>query len=83
MSVNPSRFHISAAWDAEAEVWTATSEDIPGLVTEADTLDALKAKLQVMVPELLVLNDVIDEHNARAIELDILSQRRERIRVMA
>ncbi|MEO1134012.1 MAG: DUF1902 domain-containing protein [Cyanobacteria bacterium J06639_1] len=83
MSANPSRFHVSAVWDAEAEVWTATSENIPGLVTEADTLDALTAKLQVVVPDLLVLNDVLDEHSARAIELDILSQRRERVQVTA
>lgn len=48
---------IRAEWDAEAGVWVATSDDVPGLVTEAPTLEALSAKLEVMVPELLQLND--------------------------
>jgi hypothetical protein len=31
--------HIFADWDAEAGVWTATSDDVPGLAIEAETLD--------------------------------------------
>ena len=49
-------YFIHAEWDAEAAVWVATSNDVPGLVTEAETLEALAAKLRVMVPELLALN---------------------------
>ncbi len=37
-------------WDAEA------SSDVPGLATEAHTLDALKARLDVFIPELLAAN---------------------------
>jgi predicted RNase H-like HicB family nuclease len=48
---------VVAEWDDEAHVWVASSEDVPGLVTEAETLEALAAKLAVMVPELLELND--------------------------
>src|ERR1051326_2240246 len=44
---------IHAFWDAEAEVWSAEAENLPGLVTEADSIDALMDKLRVMVPELL------------------------------
>lgn len=51
-----SEYLIHASWDAEAKVWVATSDDVPGLVTEADTLEALDSKLQVMVPELLAAN---------------------------
>lgn len=51
---------IRAEWDAEAGVWVATSDDVPGLATEADTLDALSAKLDVMVPELLDANGYPD-----------------------
>lgn len=29
-------FAIKAFWDPEAEVWVATSDDVPGLATEAD-----------------------------------------------
>jgi hypothetical protein len=43
-------------WDDEAGVWVAESEDVPGLVTEAPTIERLVAKLQVMIPELLELN---------------------------
>ena len=49
---------VLADWDAEAGVWVATSEDIPGLATESDTLEALSEKLQHLVPELLHANGV-------------------------
>lgn len=52
------QFHVRASWDSEARVWFASSDDVPGLATEADNLDALEAKLQVMVPELLEANGV-------------------------
>lgn len=51
---------IRAEWDAEANVWVATSDDVPGLATEADTIEALSAKLDVMVPELLDANGYPD-----------------------
>ena len=38
---------------AEAEVWSAEAQNLPGLVTEAETPEALMEKLRVMVPELL------------------------------
>ena len=41
---------MHAVWDAEAEVWSAEAENLPGLVTEADTPEALMSKLRVMVP---------------------------------
>ena len=47
------RYVVTAVWDDEAEVWVATSDDVPGLVTEAATLDALYARVIAVVPELL------------------------------
>ena len=47
---------IRAEWDEEAMVWVATSDDVPGLVTEAVTMEALIEKLKVMIPELLMAN---------------------------
>lgn len=44
---------VIAEWDDEAEVWVATSEDIPGLVTEAATLDELLKRVLAVAPELL------------------------------
>jgi hypothetical protein len=43
---------IEANWDEEARVWVAVSEGI-GLVTEADTIEALRAKLPGMIRDLL------------------------------
>ncbi|MEW6728331.1 MAG: DUF1902 domain-containing protein [Pseudomonadota bacterium] len=48
---------VRAEWDDEARVWVATSDDVPGLATEADTLEALAVKLETMIPELLDAND--------------------------
>jgi len=53
------RFTILATWDAEAGVWVATSEEVLGLATEADTIPALVEKLERMLPELLVENGQI------------------------
>jgi predicted RNase H-like HicB family nuclease len=50
---------INAMWDADAAVWVATSEDVPGLVTESKTFEALLKKLRTLVPELLELNDAM------------------------
>ncbi len=51
-------FDIRAFWDEEARVWVATSEEVPGLVTEADTIEKLVEKLKVLIPELLEANGV-------------------------
>ena len=46
--------HVTTAVsDDEVDVWVATSEDVPGLVTEAPSLNELMAKLKLMIPELL------------------------------
>jgi predicted RNase H-like HicB family nuclease len=47
---------VRADWDPEAEVFVATSDDVPGLVAEAATPAELSRKLAVLVPELLELN---------------------------
>ena len=48
-------YTVQAAWDDEAKVWVAESEDVPGLATEAASPEALLNKLRVLVPELLDL----------------------------
>ena len=52
---------VNARWDPAAEVWSADSDDIPGLATEAESVEALMQKLKVMVPELLEINGWPDE----------------------
>ena len=49
---------VSATWDAEAKVWIAESDSVPGLATGADTLEELVEKLKVAIPELLAENGV-------------------------
>src|SRR5436853_7614729 len=44
---------IQARWDGEASVWLATSEDVPGLVVEADTWPAMINEVQLVLPQLL------------------------------
>jgi predicted RNase H-like HicB family nuclease len=44
---------VRATWDPEARVWVAESSDVPGLVTEADTIPALEAKLPNLIRDLL------------------------------
>jgi hypothetical protein len=47
---------VNAEWDEEAEVWVATSDDVPGLVAEEETLEALDREVRLLMPELLELN---------------------------
>lgn len=62
-------YHVEAVWDPEAGVWVAESEDVPGLVTEADTIEVLTDKLRVMVPELLEANEVVPSGSTVSFEL--------------
>jgi hypothetical protein len=49
-------YEVQARWDSEAGVWVAESDDIPGLVAEAESMNALVEKVRVLVPELFELN---------------------------
>ena len=52
-------YNVQTMWDPEAGVLVATSDDVPGLVTEAADDKSLIAKLRVMVPEMLFENHVL------------------------
>jgi hypothetical protein len=47
---------INARWDGEAAVWIATSEDVPGLVVEADSWPAMIEEVRLVLPDLLELS---------------------------
>ena len=47
---------VQFTWDDEADVWIAQSDDIPGLVLEGGSLDALIERVRFAAPELLDLN---------------------------
>ena len=57
-------YEIRAQWDSEAGVWVAESEDVPGLVAEADSPNVLVQKLRTLIPELLELNGVPNDRPA-------------------
>jgi hypothetical protein len=70
-------YHVQADWDPEAGVWVAVSEDVPGLATEAGTIEALTEKLRAMIPELLEANQILSPSQAEAISFELTSHRQE------
>ena len=68
---------VHAMWDAEASVWVAESDDVPGLVTEAPTVEELSAKLRLMVPEMLELNGVLPAEAAHRAPFRLIAERLE------
>lgn len=66
-------YFVRAEWDADAGVWAASSDDVPGLVTESETLEALDAKLQTLVPELLEANGCLPAD--KIIQVELLARR--------
>ena len=71
-------YHVQADWDAEANVWVATSSDVPGLATEAETIEALTTCLRAMIPELLEANGMLPANvQSDAITFELTSHRQE------
>jgi len=77
------RIIVDAMWDQEARVFVATSVDVPGLVTEADTWEALQQKLNVLIPELLELNGGDRPCPGDEADLVVVSEHRSRVRLRA
>lgn len=51
------KYTVKLTWDSEASMWIATSDDVPGLVLESNSYDALIEKVKFAIPELLELNN--------------------------
>lgn len=66
---------INLTWDNKADVWIATSNDIPGLVLESGSFDALLERVRFAAPELIALNN--PEQSSYV--LSFVSNRHERI----
>lgn len=66
---------ITFTWDNEANVWIATSNDIPGLVLESGSFDALLERTRFAIPELLELNSLAKQ----PFSLTFKSERHERM----
>jgi len=57
-------YNVRAEWDGEAEVWVASSDDVPGLATGADSFEELIEKLKIIIPELLEENGLLTTSTA-------------------
>ena len=68
---------VRCAWDDEAAVWYVQETDVPGLATEADTLEALRRKLPGMIQDLLEVETAMD------IEVDLIAYAHDCVRVQA
>ena len=79
-------FKVECQWDGEAQVWYVAESNVPGLVCEAATTEAMSALIQERVRELLLLNlpEVIRQARTEAcgdVPLELLWHRQERIRL--
>jgi len=63
--------HVQATYDPESGVWWAESDDLPGLVSEAPTLDVLIDRVMAVAGELLVAN----EGTAEGVSLQFITTR--------
>ncbi len=66
---------VNLSWDNEANVWVAQSDDIPGLILESGSFDALIERVRFAIPELIELNKA--ENSSPTITF--VSKRQERI----
>jgi hypothetical protein len=49
--------NIQARWDGESSVWIAISNDVPGLVVEADSWPAMIHEVRSVLPDLMDLSE--------------------------
>ncbi|WP_093333093.1 DUF1902 domain-containing protein [Sphingomonas rubra] len=56
---------LHAAYDPEARVWYTMDCDVPGLVTEGETLEKLRDRAAAVMPELLADNAALISDDRR------------------
>lgn len=66
---------IKMTWDSDAQVWVAESDDVPGLVMESGSFDALLERVRFAIPELLALNS----KPSSPLRLNFISERHEQV----
>jgi Domain of unknown function (DUF1902)/HicA toxin of bacterial toxin-antitoxin, len=76
------KFKINVQWDDEARVWYVEDSNVPGLVAEAPTVEAIQALLRVRVPELLELNmpELLDSQQSRS-SYEVVTHRQQEVAV--
>jgi len=71
---------VRATWDSEAKVWVAESTDLPGLITEAGSLDELDAKLPGLIQDLIECDDGSDGYD---IPLEVIASYSRRVKLQS
>ncbi len=69
------QFTISAFWDSEASVWVAVNDEL-GIATSAESLEALRKKIHVMIPEAIELNVLAPEDDSLPYNLNVQDSQR-------
>ena len=72
---------VRAVWDPEAKVFVATSDDVPGLATEAADPQEMNRKLQVMIPELFETNGLLSDDTPAEVPMVVLYEHLTKIRL--
>jgi predicted RNase H-like HicB family nuclease len=72
--------NVEAFWNEDARVWVASSNDVPGLITESDTMEQLMQKLKILIPELLQANGLLSESDVTDIPIHLLGKWQEVIK---
>ena len=68
---------VKAEWNNEDGIWIATSDDVPGLVTGALTLEMLRAKIGPMIVDMIEVSELHFE--LAEIPVHIVAHQMERI----
>lgn len=68
-------YQVKAHWDEDAKVWWSESDDVPGLCVEAATFEELEQCLAELIPELLILNNIINETDNKSIRFCVLAEK--------
>jgi len=69
---------VRAHWDAEAKVWWAESDEVPGLVAEAETLDQLTTAIMAAIEDVFHLNEPRTEELSVRLIADLPARARHR-----
>jgi predicted RNase H-like HicB family nuclease len=64
-------YTIIFSWDDESSVWIAESQDVPGLILESGSFDALVERVKIAVPDLLEL----DKKDHEQVKLHLKAER--------
>lgn len=66
------KVEVKAAFDDEAQVWFIEDSTLPGLAGEADTIEALAARLPDMVVDLIEANGL--EGSGKTVEIELIAR---------